>query len=136
MVSNFVAAANHGTNTSANNTKAAINTQKQDIEMHTEAVKTQVGSMKIADLVKDPKKYEGQTIQISGVCTKINPNIMNLNWIHVKDGSKDDYDLVITSDTFIPEGKSFTMKAKVVLNKDFGAGYVYDLILEEGVLVN
>jgi len=27
------------------------------------------------------------------------------------------------------------MKATVSLNKDFGAGYTYDLILENGVLV-
>jgi hypothetical protein len=60
---------------------------------------------------------------------------MNRNWIHIKDGSKDDYDLVITSDTYVAEGTVITMKALVTLNKDFGAGYTYDLILEDGVLI-
>jgi hypothetical protein len=60
---------------------------------------------------------------------------MDRNWIHIKDGSKDDYDLVITSDVFVPEGSVVTMKAQVSLNKDFGAGYKYDLILENGILV-
>ncbi len=95
----------------------------------------QEGSIKIADLVQDPKKYEGKTVQITGKCVKVNPNIMNRNWIHIKDGTKDDFDLVITSDKFVPEGSVVTMKAVVTLNKDFGAGYKYDLILENGTIV-
>lgn len=95
----------------------------------------QEGSIKIAELVKHPEKYDGQTIQISGVCVKINPNIMNRNWIHITDGSQDDYDLTITSDELVAEGTVITMQATVALNKDFGAGYRYDLILENGVLI-
>lgn len=98
-------------------------------------VTQQEGSIKIADLVKDPKTYEGKIVQISGKCVKVNPNIMNRNWIHIKDGTKDDFDLVITSESFVPEGTEVTMKAIVVLNKDFGAGYQYDLILENGTIV-
>lgn len=93
------------------------------------------GSVKIADLVANPEKYAGQTIQISGECTKINPNIMGINWIHLKDGSKDDFDLVITSDVMIPEGHVVTMTGTVTLNKDFGAGYRYDIILENGKII-
>lgn len=93
------------------------------------------GSLKIAELVKNPEKYEGQTIQISGVCVKMNPNIMNRNWIHIQDGSQDDYDLTITSDALVAEGSIITMRATVGLNRDFGAGYRYDLILENGIIV-
>lgn len=93
------------------------------------------GSIKISELVNNQKKYEGKTVQISGRCSKTNPNIMGRNWIHIKDGSMDNYDLVITSDHFVKEGSMVTIKAKVTLEKDFGAGYKYDLILEDGVLV-
>lgn len=96
---------------------------------------TQKGSIKIAELVENISQYEGKTVQISGKCVKINSGIMNRNWIHIKDGSKDDYDLVITSDTFVAEGTMITMKALVSVNKDFGAGYKYELILENGVLI-
>ncbi|MCF8274416.1 MAG: hypothetical protein K9I95_11345 [Flavobacteriaceae bacterium] len=140
LVSSLVTAANHGTDGAASNgvintSKTPVNTTKQDIEMHTEKIVQKQGSIKISELVKNPKKFEGQTIQLDGVCTKINAGIMDRNWIHIKDGSKDDYDLVITSDAFIPEGAVFTIKAVVVLNKDFGAGYKYDLILENGTIV-
>lgn len=93
------------------------------------------GSVKIAELVANPKKYVGKTIQISGQCVKINPNIMGRNWVHLQDGSKDDYDLVITCDVQIPVGHTVTVTGKVVLNKDFGSGYKYDILLEEGQLV-
>ena len=93
------------------------------------------GSVKIADLVANPQKYSGKTIQISGQCTKVNPNIMGRNWMHLKDGSKDDYDLVITSSVLIPEGHTVTMVGKVVLNKDFGSGYKYAILLEEGQIL-
>jgi hypothetical protein len=92
-------------------------------------------SIKIVALVKNSKKYEGKSVQISGECVKINPNIMGRNWIHLKDGSKDDYDLVITSNTFVQVGSVVTMTGIVALNKDFGSGYFYAIILENGALV-
>jgi hypothetical protein len=93
------------------------------------------GSVKIAELVANPKKYEGKTIQIRGQCVKLNPNIMGRNWVHLQDGSKDDYDLVVTCEVQIPVGHTVTLTGKVVLNKDFGSGYKYDILLEEGQLV-
>lgn len=110
--------------------------KKEVIPTHTEKIIQHAGSIKISEIVANPKKYEGKTVQITGKCVKINPNIMERNWIHLKDGSKDDYDFVITSDTFVPEGKVITMNALVSLNRDFGAGYRYDLILENGTLID
>lgn len=60
---------------------------------------------------------------------------MNRNWIHIKDGSQDEYDMVVTTNSYVPEGKEFMMRAVVHLNRDFGAGYAYDLILEDGILI-
>jgi len=93
------------------------------------------GSMKIAELVKDPKKYEGKIVQLTGKVIKINPNIMSKNWIHLQDGTKNEYDLVVTTNSFIPEGSVVTLKGVVALNLDFGAGYKYDILVENGSLV-
>ena len=108
---------------------------KEDIPTHTEKTVVHKGTIKISELVSDPNKYEGHTVQLSGKCVKVNPNIMGRNWIHLQDGSKDDFDMVITSNTFVPEGKDVTIKAVVSLNRDFGAGYKYDLILENGTVI-
>jgi hypothetical protein len=94
------------------------------------------GATKIAEIVKAPGAFEGKTVLLSGVCTKLNAGIMNRNWIHVQDGSMDKYDMVITSDIAIPEGHQVVMEGTVALNRDFGAGYTYDIIIENGVLVN
>ena len=109
--------------------------QKENIPTHTEKIVQHKGSIKIADIVANPKEFEGKTVQITGKCFKINPNIMKRNWIHLRDGSKDDFDLVITSNTFVPEGQIVTIRAVVALNRDFGAGYRYDLILENGTVI-
>jgi len=130
---------NHGTGTIkaefTESPKEEIN-KKQTIPTHTEEIIEHKGSITIAHLVANARQYEGKTVQVSGKCVKINPNIMKRNWIHLRDGSKDDYDLVVTSNTFVAEGQIVTMKALVSLNRDFGAGYTYDLILENGEVVN
>lgn len=91
--------------------------------------------VQIADILNDPVSYEGQYVEISGTCTKVNEGILNRNWIHLKDGSADDKDFVVTSDAAVKPGDNVTMRAVVRLDKDFGAGYRYAIILEEGEVI-
>lgn len=93
------------------------------------------GSLPIGDLVADPQKYKGKEVQISGLVTKINPNIMGRNWIHLRDGTGEDYDLVLTSSMILPEGAVVTMRGTVGLDLDFGAGYRYDILIENATMV-
>lgn len=119
--------------------KNSTNQELKDIELKPSSKQTTIieheGSIKISELVSNPKKYQGQNIQLTGKVVKINPNIMKRNWIHLQDGSYDEYDLVITSNTFVPEGSIITIKGDVILNIDFGAGYSYEILLENGALV-
>lgn len=134
LVSKIVAA-NHGQVTAEQAIK--IETHGKDNNTYTPAPRDiqREGSVRIAEIINSPTQYEGQTIQISGECVKVNRNIMGRHWLHLKDGSKDDYDLVITSEQAVPEGHIVTIQATVGLNKDFGAGYRYDIILENGVVL-
>ncbi len=93
------------------------------------------GSVKIKDLVANPQKYEGKVVQVSGKCVKLNANIMGRNWMHLQDGSKDSYDFVVTSEQMIPEGGVVTLAGTISLKKDFGAGYFYELIMENASIV-
>lgn len=117
-----------------NHTEAAVNDEPTNTNSSEKIIRN--GSISIATIVANPGKYKDQTIQVSGKCVKVNSNIMDRNWIHLKDGSKDNYDFVVTCDKAIPVGHTVTFKGKLILNKDFGAGYKYDIILENGVLVN
>jgi len=124
LVSKLVAA-DHG-----NNSATPVNTNPGPSEKIEKK-----GSIKIADLVANPKNYSGKLIQVSGKCVKLNPNIMGRNWIHLNDGSISDYDLVVTSATAVPIGHNVTMTGMVVLDKDFGSGYLYDILIENGTIV-
>lgn len=136
LVSNLVPE-QHGGNTSSppSDRTDAATIQKEMIPTHTEKDIQHKGSITIAQLVENPEEYKGKSVQLSGTCVKINPNIMNRNWIHLKDGSRDDFDLVVTSNTFVPEGAKVTLKGVVNLNRDFGAGYTYDLIVENATVI-
>ncbi|MBA4054537.1 MAG: hypothetical protein C0490_07490 [Marivirga sp.] len=110
---------------------------KQEIPTHSDRSSGNslaAGTTRIGDLVAEPRKYEGKIIQVSGQCVNINPNIMGRNWVHLRDGSGNNFDLVITCDVEVPVGHQVTMTGRVVLNRDFGSGYAYSILLEEGSL--
>ena len=134
LVSNLVAE-DHGNNTGDSEQRATWKTSSTPTVSKSSDETVKSGLITIAELVNNSKRYEGKTVKISGKCVKINANIMNRNWIHLKDGSGDDFDLVITSDQYVQVGTDITISGTVVLNKDFGAGYRYDIILENGTLL-
>lgn len=96
-------------------------------------METPKDAVSLKDLFANKKKYEGQEITVAGECVKVNNGIMGRNWVHLQDGSKIDgkvIDLTVTTHMSIPLGSKVSLQGKVVLNKDFGAGYRYDLIVE------
>lgn len=129
LVSNIVPL-DHGNDSHADHSSSG----SAEASLDGEAVEIE-GSTKIADIVANAEELDGQTIQVSGKVVKVNPNIMSRNWIHLKDGSNDEYDLVVTANEVAPVGHVVTYKAVVAIDKDFGAGYTYELILEDGELI-
>jgi len=92
------------------------------------------GGIKIAELVDNKEKYAGKVVKVTGKCVKVNPMIMHRNWIHLQDGSGDNLDLTVTTAENIALGAVVTMEGTIALDKDFGAGYYYDIIMEGAVL--
>lgn len=90
--------------------------------------------IKISDLLANRKNYSGKTIRVTGQVTKFNPDIMGKNWIHIQDGSEfqGGFDLTITTDQHVNVGDIITYEGKIVLDKDFGYGYFYTVLMEEG----
>ncbi len=89
--------------------------------------------VKLSNLYADPHQYEGKRIKVRGTCVKVNPMIMNRNWVHIQDGSGD-MELTVTTAEDISVGSVVTLEGIIALDKDFGAGYHYDIILEGAVL--
>lgn len=92
------------------------------------------GAIKISELVSNLKKYDGKVVKVTGKCVKVNPMIMGRNWVHIQDGSANNYDLTVTTDEVVQLGSIVTLEGTISLNKDFGAGYRYDVIMEGATL--
>jgi hypothetical protein len=92
----------------------------------------------IADLVSGKNSYDGQTVKIRGKVTKFNADIMDKNWIHIQDGTEHDgtFDLTITSDITVDTGDTLTFKGRITLDKDFGFGYFYEIIMEDATIID
>lgn len=93
------------------------------------------GGITLAELFANKEKYQNQVVSVTGKVVKVNPQIMNRNWLHIQDGSGKDLDLTITTDANVPLGAVVTMEGTITLDKDFGAGYRYDIIMESATVV-
>ena len=96
------------------------------------------GEMTIAEIYANPKEYAGEQLEIRGVAVKVNREIMGKNWVHIQDGTNSDgnFDLTVTTTDNVDVSDEVTFKGKITLEKDFGAGYYYDVIMEEAEVLN
>ncbi len=66
---------------------------------------------------------------------KFTPRIMGKNWLHLQDGSGDTaagtHDLTVTTNVTAKVGDTVLISGAVTLDKDFGEGYKYDVIIED-----
>ncbi len=96
------------------------------------------GELQIADVFANRADYSSKQFEIRGIVVKVNDQVMGKNWVHIQDGSGNsgNFDLTITTQADVEVGDEVIFKGKLTLNKDFGAGYFYDLIMEDGELVS
>jgi hypothetical protein len=93
----------------------------------------------VADLWAKKASLKEKTVTVRGKVVKYNPGVMGKNWIHLQDGSGDagkgTHDITVTSQDPATKGEVVTIKGVVRLDKDFGAGYTYALIVEDAKVV-
>lgn len=110
-------------------------TKKENIEINPVE-----GAVKLSGLFENKKQYKGKKIKVAGEVVKINENIMKKNWIHIQDGSsyEGQFDLTITTTEPVSFGKGdiVSFEGIIALDKDFGAGYFYDIILEDAKIIS
>ena len=112
-----------------NKHKARVVTEKVDVK-----VEPCSECITIAKLLADKQAFAGKTIKVKGQVTKYNSGIMGKNWVHIQDGSEfnGSFDLTITTDITTSVGETITVEGKIVLDKDFGYGYFYEVLMENG----
>jgi hypothetical protein len=87
----------------------------------------------VADLHKNQAALAGKTISAQGKVVKVNNGIMGRNFVHVQDGTGDanSNNLIVTSKQTASVGDQVKVSGVVVVNRDFGGGYSYPLLIEE-----
>lgn len=114
-------------------------------ETHTQAsvgenelieLEAEEGITTIGDLYKNRESLAGQTVTVRGQVTKVNNDIMERNWVHIQDGTKDgqDFDLTVTTQATVQLGDVVKLTGTVSVDKDFTLGYKYKLLLEDAIL--
>ena len=92
------------------------------------------GGRTIAEVFADKDQLAGETIVFRGKVVKANAGIMGKNWLHIRDGSgaEGTNNLTVTTTEVLPNvGDTVLVSGVLELNKDFGMGYQYDLIIED-----
>lgn len=94
------------------------------------------GGLTVGEVFADKANLSGKEVTLRGKVVKFSPQIMGKNWIHIQDGSGDEAagtnDLTVTTDVTAQVGDTVLIQGPLTVDKDFGYGYQYDAIIEDG----
>jgi hypothetical protein len=89
----------------------------------------------IASVYANKDSLAGTQISLRGKVVKYNEGILGQNFIHIQDGSGDaangNNDLTVTSQATTTVGETIVVTGTIVLDKDFGAGYSFPVLLAD-----
>ena len=91
----------------------------------------------IGNLVANKKDFDGKVISVRGVAARVNDEIMGRNWVHIQDGTEANgvFNLTVTTNQHVESGSVVTLKGTIAIDKDFGFGYFYDIIMEDAQII-
>ncbi len=114
----------HGRNTSGTSGEAA---------MACSGLEKPEGGKTVGEVHAGRKDLEGKGVLVRGKVVKFHPGIMGKNWLHLQDGTgkPGSDDLTVTTTSSARVGDTVLVEGKVSLNRDFGFGYRYDVLIEE-----
>ena len=88
----------------------------------------------VAQIWAEKNALKEKSVTLRGKVVKFNEGIMNRNWLHLRDGTGaagKDNDITVTTSDKAAVGDVVVVKGTVRLDKDFGAGYAYPVIVED-----
>jgi len=97
------------------------------------------GAVAIADVWADRADLAGTPVTVTGRVVKYNAGILGRNWFHIQDGSGEladgTNDITVTTSADLAVGDVVTATGTVAVDKDFGAGYTYTVMIEDATVV-
>ena len=96
----------------------------------TEDIEKAKGGNTIAEIHTQQKDLNGHTLRVRGQVTKFTAGVLGKNWVHIRDSSSSN-DLTVTTDVTVAISDIVIVEGKLELDKDFGYGYFYSVILQD-----
>jgi len=102
-------------------------------EVDLSGIERAAGGKTVEELYAGKADLAGQEIVVRGRVVKFMSGIMGKNWLHLRDGTgaPGSDDLTVTTDATVETGSTVLVRGTVAADKDFGAGYKYELIIED-----
>jgi hypothetical protein len=92
----------------------------------------------VEEVVTQRATLKDQPVVVRGKVVKFNAGIMGKNWVHLRDGTgtqaKNNNDILVTTQDTAKPGDVVTARGTVRIDKDFGSGYAYDVLIEDASL--
>ena len=87
----------------------------------------------VAEIFAEKAALSGKAVEVRGKVVKYSPEIMGKIWLHIQDGTGEagSNDLTVTTMTPVKMGDTVVVKGLLAVDKDFGYGYQYALIVED-----
>lgn len=92
------------------------------------------GGKTIAEIYEQKANLNGKTTKVRGEVTKFTADILGKNWVHIRDSSTKT-DLTVTMQATTHVGAVIVLEGKLAVEKDYGYGYVYPVIMEEAKIL-
>jgi hypothetical protein len=105
-----------------------------DVVVDLSGIEKAEGGQTVAEIFAAQDQLGGETVLIRAKVVKVNAGIMDRNWLHIRDGSGEagTNDLTVTTTDTVPSvGDTVLVSGTLGLNRDFGMGYMYPVIVED-----
>ncbi|MFQ5561697.1 MAG: hypothetical protein ACE5FU_14100 [Nitrospinota bacterium] len=103
------------------------------IKVEAGSISKVAGGYTVGELFKNKADLDGKSTKVRGKVQKFLTGIMGRNFLHLVDGTGGEKtnDLTLTTSDMAKVGDTVVVEGKITLNKDFGSGYKYELLMED-----
>lgn len=86
----------------------------------------------VEELNQAPAALAGEPVTLQGIVVRVNADIMGRNFVHLVDGTGQQGETITLTTEDLPEiGDRAVVNGTLILDRDFGAGYVYPVLIED-----
>ncbi len=98
-------------------------------------VEALAGGQTVAQLFAEKAAFANKPVAVRGRVIKVTEGVMGTTFLHLQDGTGSaadkTNDLTVTTDDPVAAGQIVVVRGTLITNKDFGAGYRYDVLVDK-----